>query len=67
MDAVAQDAAEILSRVQAWAGGAAGALAWYRTEPIPAFGGQTAEALVSAGEAAAVRDYLDHLATGGYA
>ena len=43
------------------------AMAWYRAEPIPAFGGRTAEALVKSGSAAAVRDYLDHLATGGYA
>jgi len=58
---------EIINRVQDWAGGAAQAMAWYRAEPIPAFGGRTAEALVKSGAAAAVRDYLDHLATGGYA
>jgi hypothetical protein len=58
---------EILQRVQVWAGGPAQAMAWYRAEPIPAFGGRTAEALVKTGSAAAVRDYLDHLATGGYA
>ncbi len=58
---------EILHRVQAWAGGPTQAMAWYRAEPIPAFGGRTAEALVKTGSAAAVRDYLDHLATGGYA
>jgi uncharacterized protein (DUF2384 family) len=43
------------------------ALAWYRAEPIPAFGGRTAESLVKEGKAAAVRDYLDHIATGGFA
>lgn len=58
---------EILCRIQAWAGGPAQAVAWYRAEPIPAFGGRTAEALVKSGQATAVRDYLDHLATGGYA
>lgn len=58
---------EIISLVQAWAGGPAQALAWYRAEPIPAFGGRTAEALVKSGQASAVRDYIDHLATGGYA
>ncbi len=42
-------------------------MAWYRAEPIPAFGGRTAEALVKSGSAGAVRDYVDHLATGGYA
>ena len=58
---------EIINLVQAWAGGPAQAMAWYRAEPIPAFGGRTAEALVKSGQATAVRDYVDHLATGGYA
>ncbi len=58
---------EIINLVQAWAGGPAQAMAWYRAEPIPAFGGRTAEALVKTGAAAAVRDYVDHLATGGHA
>jgi len=58
---------EIISLVQVWAGGPAQAMAWYRAEPIPAFGGRTAEALVKSGQATAVRDYIDHLATGGYA
>ena len=58
---------EIINLVQGWAGGPAQAMAWYRAEPIPAFGGRTAEALVKSGQAGAVRDYIDHLATGGYA
>ena len=58
---------EILRRIEDWAGGPAQAMAWYRAEPIPAFGGRTAEALVKSGNATAVRDYVDHLATGGYA
>lgn len=58
---------EILSLVQAWAGGPADAMTWYRNAPIPAFGGRTAEALVTSGEARAVRDYIDHLITGGHA
>ncbi|WP_411289209.1 antitoxin Xre/MbcA/ParS toxin-binding domain-containing protein, partial [Phenylobacterium sp.] len=58
---------EIISLVQAWAGGPAQAMAWYRAEQIPAFGGRTAEALVKSGKAGAVRDYVDHLAAGGYA
>jgi len=58
---------EIINLVQSWAGGPAQAMAWYRAEPIPAFGGRTAEALVKSGQATAVRDYVDHLATGGYA
>jgi hypothetical protein len=43
------------------------AMAWYRAQPIPAFGGRTAEALVKEGKASAVRDYLDHVAVGGFA
>lgn len=58
---------EIISRVSEWAGGKNQAMAWYRAQPIPAFGGRTAEALVKEGKAAAVRDYLDHVALGGFA
>ncbi|WP_425283942.1 antitoxin Xre/MbcA/ParS toxin-binding domain-containing protein [Devosia limi] len=58
---------EIISRVSEWAGGKEQAMAWYRAQPLPAFGGRTAEALVKNGQAGAVRDYLDHLALGGFA
>ncbi|HYZ61276.1 MAG TPA: XRE family transcriptional regulator, partial [Acetobacteraceae bacterium] len=37
---------EIVGRVTEWAGGEKQAMAWYRAEPIPAFGGRTAESLV---------------------
>jgi hypothetical protein len=62
-----QEMLEIVSRISVWAGGKEQALAWYRAEPIPAFGSRTAESLVKEGKAAAVRDYLDHVATGGFA
>lgn len=58
---------EIIGRVADWAGGEKQAMAWYRAEPIAAFGGRTAESLVKEGKAAAVRDYLDHVAIGGFA
>lgn len=58
---------EIISRVSEWAGGKEQAMAWYRAQPLPAFGGRTAEALVKDGQAGAVRDYLDHLALAGFA
>ena len=58
---------EVLNRVSAWAGGELQAMAWYRSEPIPAFGGRTPESLVKTGEATALRDYLDHIARGGFA
>ena len=58
---------EIISRVTQWAGGKEQAMAWYRAQPIAAFGGRTAEALVKDDKADAVRDYLDHIAVGGFA
>jgi DNA-binding XRE family transcriptional regulator len=58
---------EIVSRVSGWAGGKQQAMAWYRAQPIAAFGGRTAEALVKDGQAGALRDYLDHIALGGFA
>jgi len=58
---------EIISLITPWAGGKDQAMAWYRAQPISAFGGRTAEALVKSGQAAAVRDYLDHIAMGGFA
>ena len=58
---------EIIARLEAWAGGRPQALAWYRGQPIAALDGRTAEALVKSGKAGLVRDYLDHLALGGFA
>jgi hypothetical protein len=58
---------EIVSRIANWAGGLPQAVAWYRAEPLPEFGGRTAESLVKDGKATAVRDYLDHVALGGFA
>jgi ribosome-binding protein aMBF1 (putative translation factor) len=58
---------EIVGRIADWAGGDRQAMAWYRAEPLAAFGGRTAESLVKEGRAAAVRAYLDPVATGGFA
>ncbi len=58
---------EIISRVRDWAGGEAQAMAWYRSQPIAALDGRTPEALVKAGRATAVREYLDRFALGGFA
>lgn len=58
---------EIVGRVSDWAGGKDQAMAWYRAAPLPEFGGRTAESLVKDGKATAVRDYLDHVALGGFA
>lgn len=62
-----REMAEIIARVSGWAGGDLQAMAWYRSQPLPEFGGRTAESLVKTGQAAAVRDYLDHVALGGFA
>jgi hypothetical protein len=62
-----REALEIITRVSDWAGGPLQAMAWYRAEPIPAFGGRTAESLVKSGHAAALRDYLDGVALGEFA
>jgi uncharacterized protein (DUF2384 family) len=58
---------EIVSRIVDWAGGKDQAMAWYRAQPIAAMGGRTAESIVKAGGAAALRDYLDQIALGNIA
>jgi hypothetical protein len=62
-----RDVIEILNRVQPWAGSPQQAFAWYRSQPLPSFGDQTAEGLVKEGRAEAVKRYLDRIAVGGYA
>src|SRR5882762_5182090 len=52
---------EVIVRVVPWAGGQQQAMAWYRAQPIAAFGDRTAEALVKEGKASVVRDYLDFM------
>ena len=62
-----RDIVEILNRVRFWAGSPQQAFAWYRSQPLPSFGDQTAEALVKEGRAEAVKQYLDRIAVGGFA
>ena len=62
-----RDMVGILNRVIPWAGSPNQAFAWYRSQPLPSFGDQTAEALVKEGRAEAVNRYLDRIAVGGYA
>lgn len=62
-----RDVAEIINRVLPWAGSEATAYAWYRSQPLPSFGDLTAQDLVSAGRAEAVKAYLSRIAAGGYA
>jgi inorganic triphosphatase YgiF len=62
-----RDMVEIINRVRGWAGSPQQAFAWYRSQCLPSFGDQTAEALVKEGRAEAVKRYLDRIAVGGYA
>lgn len=58
---------KILRRLEPLTGSAVIAFAYYRGQPIPEFGGRTAEALVKEGRASRVQDFLDHAASGGFA
>lgn len=58
---------EILNRVSPRFGSDLIAFAWYRSEPLAGFGGQTAMALVRDGKAAAVMEYLDAVDDGVFA
>jgi hypothetical protein len=62
-----RDVVEIINRILPWAGSVQQAFAWYRAQPIPSFGDQTAEDLVKEGRAEAVKRYLSRIAVGGYA
>lgn len=62
-----RELAEIINHAASFAGSFPAALAWYRSQPIPGFGERTAEAMVKEGYAEAVRQYLDHVALGGFA
>lgn len=62
-----KDTVEIINRVAQWSGGVGRAFAWFRSQPLPTFGDQTAEELVKAGHALAVKQYLARIAAGGYA
>jgi hypothetical protein len=62
-----RDVIEIINRVRGWAGSEAAAFTWYRSQSLPGFGDQTAEDLVKAGRAEAVKRYLAEIAIGGYA
>ena len=62
-----RETVEILNRVSDWCGGPVQALAWFRSQPLPSFGDLTAEDLLKAGRAGALRAYLGRIAEGGYA
>jgi hypothetical protein len=62
-----REVAEIINRILPWCGSVPQAFAWYRSQPIPAFGDQTTEDLVRAGRSEHVKSYLAGIAVGGYA
>lgn len=62
-----RDMTEIINRVVPRAGSELAAYAWYRSQPLPSFGGQTAGDLVCEDRGEAVKTYLSRVAVGGYA
>ena len=58
---------EILNKVEPRFGSALMAYAWYRSEPLPGFSGQTAMQLVRSGRADEVLDYIDAVDAGVHA
>ena len=58
---------EILNRVEAATGSALAAYAWFRAEPLPGFGGATANQLLREGRADHVHAHLDRIMAGGHA
>jgi hypothetical protein len=55
---------EIINKVEPRFGSALMAYAWYRSEPLPGFSGQTAMQLVRSGRAEDLLDYIDAVDAG---
>ncbi|GGK34235.1 MbcA/ParS/Xre antitoxin family protein [Salinarimonas ramus] len=58
---------DILDRAEACFGSTLIAYAWYRSEPLAGFGGETAMQLVREGRASEVMEYIDAVDAGVYA
>ena len=58
---------EVLNKVESRFGSPLMAYAWYRSEPLPGFSGQTAMQLVKAGRSSEVLDYIDAVDAGVFA
>lgn len=58
---------EVLNKVEPRFGSALLAYAWYRSEPLPGFGGQTAMQLVRQGQAEQVLELIDAVDAGVHA
>lgn len=61
-----QEAKQIVRRVMPWSGSVREAFVWYRHQPIPAFGNQTAKKIVENGGSEHLMSYLDGISVGGY-
>ena len=59
-----REVSEIINRVIPWAGSELAAYAWYRSEPLPGFSGQTAMQLVQSNRADDVLTYIDAVDAG---
>ena len=58
---------EVINKVEPRFGSALMAYAWYRSEPLPGFSGQTAMQLVRSGRADDVLEYIDAVDAGVHA
>ncbi|NVP55164.1 MbcA/ParS/Xre antitoxin family protein [Mycoplana rhizolycopersici] len=58
---------EVVNKVEVRFGSALIAYAWYRSEPLPGFSGQTAMQLVQSGRADEVLEYIDAVDAGVHA
>ena len=58
---------EVINKAEPRFGSALMAYAWYRSEPLPGFSGQTAMQLVRSGRADDVLDYIDAVDAGVHA
>jgi hypothetical protein len=58
---------QILDFILPWCGSAPQAFAWFHSQPIPSFGGRTADGVVREGHGDHVLSYLEGLAAGGFA
>lgn len=58
---------EVINKAEPRFGSALMAYAWYRSEPLPGFSGQTAMQLVRSGRAEDVLDYIDAVDAGVHA
>lgn len=56
----------IIDTVLPWAGHPRIAFAWYRSQGLPSFSGQTAEDLVKSDRSADIERYLSRISEGGY-